>query len=128
MVSFFNADIGKIRRKDVRNFLCGQVLNNGFSKVVGKLKRSISAEKKIMKCLIVIWECFFCNTGIQRKIRMRSGITSGNDKVWYSVICALLLTFCHFVKIHVVAAEIPLFGDNIGCQIESTVEKAVVQQ
>ena len=30
MVYFFNADIDKIRRKDVRNFLCGQVLKIDF--------------------------------------------------------------------------------------------------
>ncbi len=37
MVSFFNATIGKICRKDVRNFLCGQVLKIAFRFVHGTL-------------------------------------------------------------------------------------------
>lgn len=81
-----------------------------------------------MKRLVVIWEDLFCDAGIQRKIRMLSGSASGHDKVGNAIVCASLLTFYHFIKLHVVAAEIPLFRDDIGCQVKASVKKTVVQQ
>lgn len=52
MVHFFNADIDKIRRKDVRNFLCGQVLKENQKTLYNDVKLyldDIYNEKRLLE-------------------------------------------------------------------------------